>query len=43
MQRSVALIRDDDSEERIAFIITVKRINELGTPLAVSCNSENVL
>jgi hypothetical protein len=31
MLRRVALVRTDDSEERIASIIRVKRIVELGT------------
>jgi hypothetical protein len=37
MLRRVALIRTDVSEERIASIITVTRIGELGT-LAVTSN-----
>jgi hypothetical protein len=32
----VALVRTDIPEERIAFIISVERINELGTTLAVA-------
>jgi hypothetical protein len=31
MRRAVALITNDASEERIASIITVERISELGT------------
>jgi hypothetical protein len=34
MLRRVALVRTDVSEERIAFIIMVTRIGELGTTLA---------
>jgi hypothetical protein len=36
--RRVALVRTDVSEERIASIITVTRIGELGTTLAVTSN-----
>jgi hypothetical protein len=36
MLRRVALGRTDVSEERITPIIEVKRINELGTTLAVT-------
>jgi hypothetical protein len=35
MLRHVALVRTDVSEERIAFIIMVTRIGELGRTLAV--------
>jgi hypothetical protein len=35
---SVALVRTDVSEERIASIIRVKRINELRKTLAASSN-----
>jgi hypothetical protein len=38
MLRRVALVRTDDSEERIASIIRVKSIGELGTILAVTSN-----
>jgi hypothetical protein len=38
MLRLVALVRTDDSEERSASIITVTRIGELGTALAVTTN-----
>jgi demethoxyubiquinone hydroxylase (CLK1/Coq7/Cat5 family) len=38
MLRRVALVRIDVSEERIAFIIRVTRIGELGTSLAVASN-----
>jgi hypothetical protein len=38
MLRRVALVRKDDSEERIASIIKVTRICELGTTLAVTSN-----
>jgi hypothetical protein len=34
----VALVRTDVSEELGAFIISVTRIDELGTKLAVTCN-----
>jgi hypothetical protein len=36
--RRVALVRTDVPEERIAFIIKVTRIGELGTTLAVTSN-----
>jgi hypothetical protein len=36
--RRVAVVRNDVSEEYIAFIIRVKRISELGTTLAVTRN-----
>jgi hypothetical protein len=36
LRRRVALVRADVTEERIASIIRVKRIGELGTTLAVS-------
>jgi hypothetical protein len=36
--RRVALVKTDVSEEHITSIIRVKRINELGTALAVSSN-----
>jgi hypothetical protein len=36
MLRLVALVRTDVSEERIDFILTVTRIGELGTMLAVT-------
>jgi hypothetical protein len=38
MLRRVALVRTDVSEERIAYIITVTRIGELETTLAVTRN-----
>jgi hypothetical protein len=38
MCRRVALVRTDISEERIACIIRVKRITELGKMLAVTSN-----
>jgi hypothetical protein len=38
MLRRVALVRTDISEERIASIIKVTRIGELGTTLAVTSN-----
>jgi hypothetical protein len=34
----VTLVRTDVSDERIACIIRVKRINELGTALAINSN-----
>jgi hypothetical protein len=34
----VALVRTDTSQERIASIISMKRISELGTTLAVATN-----
>jgi hypothetical protein len=40
MLRRVALVITDVSEERIASIIRVTRIGELGTTLAVTCNRE---
>jgi hypothetical protein len=36
--RRVALVRTDISEELIASFIRVKRLSELGTTLAVTCN-----
>jgi hypothetical protein len=39
----VALVRNDVSDERIAFIIRVKRISELGTTLAVATEAEDGL
>jgi hypothetical protein len=42
MLRRVALVRNDVSEERIACIIRVARIGELGTTLAVT-NSRSTL
>jgi hypothetical protein len=38
MLRRVALVRIDVSEERIASIIRVTRIDELGTTLTVTSN-----
>jgi hypothetical protein len=38
MLRSVTLVRADVSEERVASIIRVTRISELGTTLAVTSN-----
>jgi hypothetical protein len=38
MLRRVALERADVSEERIAYIIRVRRIGELGTRLALTSN-----
>jgi hypothetical protein len=42
MLRRVALIRADVSEERIASIIRVKRIGELGITLAVTNNGSKI-
>jgi hypothetical protein len=36
--RHVALVRTDISEKRIAFIISVKRISELGPALVITSN-----
>jgi hypothetical protein len=38
MLRRVALVRTDVSEERVASMIRVTRISELGTTLAVTSN-----
>jgi hypothetical protein len=38
MFRRMGLVRTDVSEERIAYIIRVTRISELGTILAVTSN-----
>jgi hypothetical protein len=38
----VDLVRTDDSKERIASIIRVERINEVGTTMAVSTNCSTV-
>jgi hypothetical protein len=38
MLRRVAFERTDESEERSAFIIRVKNIDELGTKLAITSN-----
>jgi hypothetical protein len=38
MLRSVAVLKTDVSEERVASIIRVTRIGELGTTLAVTRN-----
>jgi hypothetical protein len=35
----VALVKNDDSEERIAYIIRATRIGELGTTLAVTIHT----
>jgi hypothetical protein len=43
MLRRVAVVRTDVSEELIASIIMVTRINELGTTLVVSNNRSTVL
>jgi hypothetical protein len=43
MLRRVALVRTDVSEERMASIIRVTRIGELGTTLAVTCNIRTAL
>jgi hypothetical protein len=43
MLRRVALVIADVSEERIASIIRVARIGELGTTLAVTTNRSSVL
>jgi hypothetical protein len=40
MWRRVALIRTDDSEERVVSIFRVRRIRELETMLAVTSNLE---
>jgi hypothetical protein len=37
MLRCVALVRTDVSEERIDSTLTVTRIGELGTTIAVTC------
>jgi hypothetical protein len=42
MLRRVALVRTDVSEERIASMIKVTRIGELGTTLAVTSNRRTV-
>jgi hypothetical protein len=42
MLRRVALVRTDVSEERIASIIRVRRIGELGTTLVVTNNRRTV-
>jgi hypothetical protein len=42
MIRRVALVRTDDTEERIATIIIVTRIGELGTTLAVTSNESTL-
>jgi hypothetical protein len=39
----VALIKTDVSEERIAFMIRMTRIGELGTTLTVTSNRSSVL
>jgi hypothetical protein len=41
MLHRVTLVRTDVSEERSASIISVTRIGELGTTLAVTNNSHN--
>jgi hypothetical protein len=38
MLRRVALVTTDDSEERIASVITAGRISDIGTTLAVTNN-----
>jgi hypothetical protein len=43
MLRRVALVRTDISEERIASILRVRRIGELGTTLAVTSNRNMLL
>jgi hypothetical protein len=43
MWHRVALVRTDDSEERIASMIRVERMSELATTLAVIKNFANVL
>jgi hypothetical protein len=42
MLRYVAFVRTDVSEERIASIIRLTRISELGTTLAVSINQSRL-
>jgi hypothetical protein len=42
MLRRVALVRNDVSEEFSASFITVKRLGELGTRLAVTSNRRSV-
>jgi demethoxyubiquinone hydroxylase (CLK1/Coq7/Cat5 family) len=42
MLRRVVLVRTDVSKERIASIIRVKRIGELGTTLAVTGNQSTL-
>jgi hypothetical protein len=42
MLRRVALVRTDVSEERIASVIRVTKIGELGTSLAVTGNRNTV-
>jgi hypothetical protein len=41
MLRGLALVTTDVSEERTAFIISVTRIGELGTTLAVTNNPDD--
>jgi hypothetical protein len=43
MVRRVALVRTDVSEERMASIIGVKRISELGTTLTITNNNQRTL
>jgi hypothetical protein len=43
MLRRVALVRADASEERSVSIISVTRIGELGTTLAVTSNRRTLL
>jgi hypothetical protein len=43
MLRRMALVRTDVSEERIASIISVTRIGDLGTTLAVTSNRRKLL
>jgi hypothetical protein len=40
---TVCLVGKDDSEERIASIISVTRIGELGAPVEATAISANVL
>jgi hypothetical protein len=41
MLRHLVLVKTDDSEERIASIVRVTRIGELGTMLVVAINRRN--
>jgi hypothetical protein len=43
MLNYVALVRTDVSDERMAYIIRVTRISELGTTLAVTSNRNTLL
>jgi hypothetical protein len=43
MLRRVALVRTDSSDEFIAYVIRMTRIDELGTKLAVASNRSTLL